>query len=388
MKGSCLQETMQRALQITSRVTPSRTPMPIIQNTLIRMIEKTVEFTATNLEMTVRMRIPADVDREGALTLPNKLLSDLVNTLPREPVNMEQTEKTAVMQIKCGSAKANINGAGAELFPPTPEVEENSVVVITAEEFRKAVARVAFCAATDNGRPVLTGVLMELDGKTLTTVGADGFRLGLQRSNLESPPSEGMRAIVPARTLLEVQRIAGNAERQVEIMIPETGNNIRFLVGSEEPGVTEVEVTSLLLAGTYPDYESLIPKELPNKAVFNLGDLSRTARRADIFAKDNNHTIRFDINRKHGETGSAIISSEAKDLGNNRAELNVEEMHGTDISIALNGKYIQEALTSLDSKLVTLETSTSSNPTRIGIPDDESYVHVMMPIVTLESATP
>ena len=161
MKGSCLQETMQRALQITSRVTPSRTPMPIIQNTLIRMMEKAVEFTATNLEMTVRMRIPADVEREGALTVPNKLLSDLVHTLPREPVSMEQTEETAVMRIKCGSAKANINGTNADLFPPIPEVEENNTVVITAEEFRKAVARVAFCAATDNGRPVLTGVLME-----------------------------------------------------------------------------------------------------------------------------------------------------------------------------------------------------------------------------------
>ena len=163
MKGSCLQETMQRALQITSRVTPSRTPMPIIQNTLIRMIEKTIEFTATNLELTVRMRIPADVEREGALTVPNKLLSDLVNTLPREPVNMEQAEETTVMQIKCGSAKANINGIGADLFPPTPEVEENSVVVITAEEFRKAVARVAYCArdgqraAGADGRPDAAG---------------------------------------------------------------------------------------------------------------------------------------------------------------------------------------------------------------------------------------
>ena len=385
MKGSCLQETMQRALQITSRVTPNRTTMPIIQNTLIRMIEKNIEITATNLELTVRMQIPADVEREGALTVPNKLLSDFVNMLPKEPVKMEQTEETTVMQVKCGSAKANINGANANLFPPTPEVEENSVVVITAEEFRKAVARVAFCAATDSGRPVLTGVLMQLDGTTLTTVGADGFRLGLQRSNLETPPSEGMSAIVPARTLLEVQRIAGNAERQVEIMIPASGNNIRFLVGSEEPGVTEVEVTSLLLAGNYPDYESLIPQELPNRAVFSLGDLSRTTRRAEIFARDENHTIRFEMSRKHGETGSVVISSEAKDLGDNRAELNVDEMHGTDISIALNAKYIQEALASLDSKQVTLETSTSSNPTKIGIPDDESYVHVMMPIVTLGS---
>ena len=215
-------------------------------------------------------------------------------------------------------------------------------------------------------------------------MGADGFRLGLQRSSLERPPTENARAIVPARTLLEVQRIAGNAERQVEIMIPASGNNIRFLVGSEEPGVTEVEITSLLVAGNYPAYETLIPQGLPNRAVFSLGDLSRTARRAEIFARDSNHTVRFEISRKHGETGNAVISSETKELGDNRAELNVQEMQGSDISIALNGRYIQEALASLDSKQITLETSNGSSPAKMRIPGDESYVHVMMPIVTLE----
>ena len=383
MKASCLQDNAQRALQITSRVIPARTTMPIVQNTLIRAIEKELEFTATNLEMTVRIRIPAGVEQEGALTVPNKLLSDLVNTLPSDLITLERVEESAVMRLRCGQSKVNINGAEENLFPPTPEVQEEHIAIITAAEFRKSVSRVAYCANSDEGQPVLTGVLMELEEETLTTVGADGFRMAVQKSRLETSAERKIKALVPARTLLEVQRISGNAERQVEIRIPEDGRNIQFLVGSEEPGVAEVEVTSLLLAGNYPNYRTLIPQDLPNRAVFSLSDLLRTTRRAEVFARGNNHQVRFELNLEAGGAGSAVVTSEAKELGNNRAVLTLEEIKGSNISIALNGKYIQEALASLNSKQVTLETSNSNSLAKLGIPDNDEYTHVMMPIVTL-----
>ncbi len=386
MKASCLQESMHKVLQITSRVTPGRTTMPILQNTLVRTTGtgQAIEFTATNQEMTVRMRIAAEVEREGELTAPNKLLTDFIATLPHEPVTIEQVENTFIMRIQCGSAKANVNGTNGELFPPVPETGETNAAVITAEEFRRAVNRVAYCAASHEGRPVLTGVLMELEGDTLTTVGADGFRLGVQRSQLQEPAEKNVSGIVPARTLLEVQRIAGKAEREVTILIPENGKNIRFVVGSEDPSISEVEITSLLLAGTYPAYESLIPQDLPNRAVFSLSDLSQASRRAEIFARDDSHRVRFQMSGGRGGEGTAVITSEAKDLGNNRAEIRMQEMNGNEIALSLNGKYIQETLSNLSSEQVMLETSNSTAPVKMSIPDDDSYVHVMMPIVTLE----
>ena len=133
MNASCLQENLHRVLQINNRVTPGRTTMPIVQNTLIRTAGKDLEFVATNLEMTVRIRIPADVEAEGELTAPNKLLSDFVNTLPREePVYMEKADGSEVLRIKCGYSKANVNGTSATLFPPVPEAEGGSRVIITA----------------------------------------------------------------------------------------------------------------------------------------------------------------------------------------------------------------------------------------------------------------
>ena len=150
--------------------------------------------------------------------------------------------------------------------------------------------------------------------------------------------------------------------------------------------MTEVEVTSLLLAGQYPAYQTLIPQDLPNRAVFSLADLSRTTRRAEIFARGDNHKVRFEISRGTGGAGSAVITSEAMELGDNRAELKLEEMQGSNIAIALNGKYIQETLACLNSKEMLLETSSGTAPARMGIPGQDDYVHVMMSIVMLEDS--
>ena len=384
MKARSLQEHMQHALQMTSRVIPARTTMPIIQNTLMRVIDGTVELTATNLEMTLRIRIPADIEREGSLAVPNRLLSEFFGTLPKGTVEMERPGETTVLRLRCGDTKANINGADANLFPPVPEVEESNTVIMESDEFRKAVVRVAHCAATETNRPALTGILMDLDEDNLTTVGADGFRLAVQRSKLTGPVVQPARAVVPAKTLIEVQRIAGNVGGQVEILIPEGGKTIRFRIGAEGEGNLDIEVTSLLLAGTYPAYQDLVPQDMPNQAVFNLGELSNATRRAEIFARDAQHAVQFEMSRASGERGRALITSKSNQLGDNRAELETEMMRGSAVSITLNGRYVQEALSSLNSKQVTLETGSGSSPAKMTTPDEgDDYVHVMMPIMTL-----
>ena len=384
MKAKNLQEHMHHALQLTSRVTPARTTMPIIQNTLMRAMEGAVELTATNLEMTLRMRIPADTEREGSLAVPNKLLSELVGTLPKGTVELERPGETTVLRLKCGDTKANINGADANLFPPVPEVDESNTVIMESDEFRKAVIRVAHCAATETSRPALTGVLMDLDEDNLTTAGADGFRLAVQRTKLIAPVSKPARAVVPAKTLVEVQRIAGIVGGQVEIMVPEDGNTIRFRIGAEGEDNSDIEVTSLLLSGTYPAYQSLVPQDMPNQAVFKLSELSNATRRAEIFARDVQHAVQFEMSRASGDRGRALITSKSSQLGDNRAELETEMVRGSAVSITLNGRYIQDALSSLNCKQVSLETASGSSPAKITTPDEgEDYIHVMMPIMTL-----
>ena len=198
MKAKCLQEIIHRALQITSRVTPGRTSMPILQNTLIQAQGEMLHLVATNLEMTVRMSLPATIEREGSLAVPNQLLRDFISALPRDVVELEQVENSTQMKLTCGLANANINSASADLFPPCPEVGSSMSITLTAEEFKKAVGRVAFCTASDNGRPVLTGILLHLEDGQLTTVGADGLRVAIQRTTLEKPSE------TPLETPLEI----------------------------------------------------------------------------------------------------------------------------------------------------------------------------------------
>ena len=384
MKAKCLQEVIHRALQITSRVTPGRTSMPILQNTLIQAEGEMLHLVATNLEMTVRMSLPATIEREGALAVPNQLLGDFISALPRDVVELEQLENTTQMRLTCGLANANINSASASLFPPSPEVGNITSVILTAGEFKKAVGRVAFCTASDNGRPVLTGILLHLKDGELTTVGADGLRVAIQRTTLETPSDINARVVVPARVMNEVQRIVSNNGEHVEIIIPTHEKHVRFRIGSEEPQSSDIEVISQLLVDSYPDYQGLIPEEMPNQAVFTLRDLQWAIRRAALFAQDNQHTVRFDMSRENGRE-RIIISSESKELGNNRAELPIKDMQGNNIVIAFNNKFIQDALNVLDSKKVRLETNNRTTPVKIMIPEEDDYVHVFMPILTLEN---
>ena len=424
MKAKCLQEVIHRALQITSRVTPGRTSMPILQNTLIQAEGEMLHLVATNLEMTVRMSLPATIEREGALAVPNQLLGDFISALPRDVVELEQPENTTQMRLTCGLANANINSASASLFPPSPEVGNSISIILTAAEFKKAVGRVAFCTASDNGRPVLTGILLHLEDGQLTTVGADGLRVAIQRTTLETPSETPLetpleitsetpwetpwekpwkipwetsletaldtpsgintRVVVPARIMNEVQRIVSNNGEHVEIVIPADEKHIRFRIGSEEPQSSDIEVISQLLVDSYPNYQGLIPEEMPNQAVFALRDLQSAIRRAALFARDDQHTVRFDMSRENGRE-RIIISSESKELGSNRAELPIKDMLGNNIVIAFNNKFIQDALSVLDSRKVRLETNNRTTPVKITIPEEDDYVHVFMPILTLES---
>ncbi len=150
---------------------------------------------------------------------------------------------------------------------------------------------------------------------------------------------------------------------------------------SPDPNLPEVEIISLLLTGTHPACTELIPRNLPNRALFDREGLLQSARRAEIFVR--NHHVRFKISRGNGQTGKAIITSENNELGNNQAELTLTELPGEDITINLNGQYVQKSLTTLPRPQVALETSGPRNPAKLSLPDHDEYIQVMTPIITL-----
>jgi len=205
MKLSCLQENLNKGLGIVGRAVATRTTLPITQNVLLATDQSRLKLAATNLEMAITYWTGAKVEEEGAITIPARLLSEFISSLPNDHINMTLTQHS--LQLKCARFEARINGLDAEDFPPIPQVSDGIATKIEAESLRKGISQVAFAAATEESRPVLTGVQAEFDGDKLTLAAADGFRLAVHNAPLLSPVSDKTAAIIPARALKRTESL-------------------------------------------------------------------------------------------------------------------------------------------------------------------------------------
>lgn len=375
MKLSCLQENLSRGLAIAGRAVASRATLPITQNVLLSTDQSMLKISATNLEIAITTWIGSMIEEEGAITVPARLLTEFVNSLPSDRIDLELLPDTGVLQLTCGRSEARINGTDAAEFPPIPTVEEGIAAQVELSALRNVISRVAFAAATEESRPVLTGVEMNLKGDRFTMAAADGFRLAVHHGNLVQPVASEVSVIVPARTLSELNRLLGDQDEPVEInMTPAKGQVLFRLRG--------VELVSQLLQGTFPNYEQLIPQTYQTRVVFDLEKLLRAARTAAIFARDGSNIIRLQIlPAGDGQlSGKVIISAQSEEVGDNQDEVDPDGIEGDESKIAFNSRYLLEVLSVLERGTVALETTTSSSPGVFKPTDSDDYIHVVMPM--------
>jgi DNA polymerase-3 subunit beta len=375
MKISCLQENLSRGLAIVSRAVASRATLPITQNVLLSTDQSMLKLSATNLEIAITTWIGAMIEEEGAITVPARLLTEFVNALPSDRIDLELPSGSGVLQLTCARAEARIHGVDANEFPPIPQVEEGVAARIGSQDFKLAISRVAFAAATEESRPVLTGVEAKLSGNRFTLAAADGFRLAVQHGTLAEPVESDIGVIVPARTLNELSRLLGDQDDPVEIMMVPARGQVLFKVGG-------VEVVSQLLQGTFPNYDQLIPQKYDTRSVFDLQKLLRATRSAAIFARDGSNIIRLQMTpgEEEGAVGKAVISARSEEVGENQGEVDTETIEGGESKIAFNSRYLQEVLAVLERGQVALETTTSSSPGVFKPIGSDDYVHVVMPM--------
>ena len=378
MKLSCLQENLSKGLGIVGRAVASRATLPITQNVLLSTDQSMLKLSATNLEIAMTTWVGAMIEEEGAITVPARLLSEFVNSLPSERIDLELEPGTGLLQVTCGRSQAHIHGADASEFPPIPTVDEGVAAQIDPVSLKSAITRVAFAAATEESRPVLTGVEMKLEGKTFSLAAADGFRLAVQTGTLVEPVESEIKVIVPARTLNELNRLLGDQEEPVEIMMTPAKGQVLFRVR----GGQTVETVSQLLQGSFPNYEQLIPQSYTTRAVFDLPTLLRAARTSAIFARDGSNIIRLQmVPGEDGDSaGKLIISALSEEVGDNQDEVDAEEFEGEGGKIAFNSRYLLDVLSVLERGKLTLETTTSSSPGVFKPTDSDDYIHVVMPM--------
>ena len=373
MRLSCLQENLSRGLSVVGRAVATRTTLPITQNVLISTDQSRLKLAATNLEIAISTWIGAQIEEEGSITIPARLLTEFANSLPAERIDITSVAQPKGLALKCARFEANMNGTDAEDFPPIPTVESGVIGKVEAQVLRDAITHVAFAAATEDSRPVLTGVKVEIVGEDFTFAAADGFRLAVYKGKLAEPVSEEISFIIPARAFQEVNRLIGSQEALVEFTVTPSKSQALFRLDN-------VEVVSQLIQGTFPNYAQLIPQSYDTKAVVDLEEFLRATRTAAIFARDGSGIVRVQVTgAANGSQGQLSISSRAEEVGDNQGEIDAK-VEGGEAKIAFNSKYLSDVLDVLGKGEVALESTTSSSPGVLRPLDKEGYVHVIMPM--------
>jgi DNA polymerase-3 subunit beta len=374
MRVSCLQENLAKGLSIVSRAVASRsTTLPVLSNVMLSTDNNRLKLSATNLEIGINTWIGAKVEEDGAITVPARTFVDLVNTLPPDRIDMELSVRTQTLHLRCGRSEANLKGIDAQEFPIIPTPQGNGQILIDPEKLAKMINQVAFAAATDESRPMLTGVLTKFDQDRLTMAAADGFRLSVRSTAIDTVVSEPVQVLIPAKALTELARIAGEQEDPIEITITSARNQILF-------HLTNTDLVAQLIDLQFPDYEQIIPKRYSTRTVASAVELLKAGRAASIFAREAANTTRLHI-VPGGELmpGHIEIAARSDETGDNVGEIDAT-VEGDEIEIAFNVRYLLDVLSVVDTPQVILETTTAGSPGVIKPIGDDDFIHVIMPM--------
>jgi len=373
MKLSCLQENLSKGLGIVGRAVATRSTLPITQNILLTAEQSRLKLAATNLEMATTCWIGAKVEQEGSITAPARLLIDFVNSLPNDLIEIALPSASHTLELKSGRFQAHINGIDAQDFPPIPKISDGMATSIEAANLKEGIAQVAFAAATEESRPVLTGINTEFEGEQLNLVAADGFRLAVHKTILTSPVDQKVTVIIPARTLNELNRLLSDQEEPVEITINQQKSQALFRLKN-------AEIVSQLIQGSFPNYSQVIPQSYTTRAVVDVNEFLRVTKMSSIFARDASGIVRLVVTPGSELTpGKVTVSAQAEEVGGNVSEIDAL-VDGEEAKIAFNVKYLSDVLSILRQTQVALEVTTPSSPGVIRPIGVDNYTHVVMPM--------
>jgi DNA polymerase-3 subunit beta len=386
VRVACLQENLAKGLAIVGRAVSPRSVLPVLHNVLIATEHSQLKLAATDLSTTITCWIGAKVEEEGATTIPARLLTEFVNSLSPEQIELELVARTQTVHLKCARTEAHIKVIDAQEFPIIPSMEGDHKISVDTSTLRRMIDLVTFAAATDESRPILTGTLVEFGDSTLTMAAADGFRLSVRSAVLSQAVGEPMKVIVPARTLAEVARVATDEERPVEIIVTPKRNQILFRISSKDLG-GPIELISQLIEGNFPDYKRIIPSGRNTRTVVNTQDFLRAAKIALLFARDATaaNTVRLQIAPGEETTPGRLVLATIAEVGDNVDQLDAS-VEGDPVEIAFNARYLIDLLSVLNSPQVVLETSSPSSPGVFRPVGDEEFIHVIMPMYIREES--
>jgi DNA polymerase III subunit beta len=374
MRVTCLQENLSKGLSLVSRAVATQSTLPVLQNVLLRTDSAQLKLSATNLEISVSCWVGAKVEEHGALTVPARLLSGLVRSLPADRVEMVATARTKSLRLICGQHEANIKGIDAVEFPAMPDLSGVTAIPLDPDELATMIAQIVPAAAVDESRPVLTGVLLRLSGRVLTLVASDGFRLAVRKAELAQLVHEPVEVIIPAQAMREVGQIAADEKDFVRLSISTRRNQALFRG-------TNAELLSQLLEGRYPNYQRFVPREHATRAVVETRHLADAIKLSLFFARDSANIVKLHIvPGEDGDAGRIDVSAASAQSGDNASRV-YAQIVGDEETIAFDARYLSDLLGVINSDALILETSTPTSPAIIRPLGDQDYTYVIVPIM-------
>ncbi len=375
MKVIVQQQQLAHGVSVVSRAVTSRSTLPVLSNILVKTDEGRLRLSATNLELGISAWIGAKVSEEGGLTVPSRTFVDLVSNLPSEDVILSVDERTQSLNVKCGTLNTDIKGISAEEFPPMPTPDDDTAIPLNVENFKEMIQRVVFAASTEDTRPNLTGVHMSFQGDILEMAATDGYRISISRATIGHKPPQNLEALIPARALSELSRIAVNGDETLLMSFPAGRGQVIF-------HLKDAELVSQLIEGNFPNYTAIIPTSFKTRTVLNTAQLLKACKQTEIIAREGSYIARLDIQPEAGSTSSGPqleISANSEQTGSSEVIVDAS-VDGVPLLISFNIRYLREALEVIKTANVLLETNAANTPGMLRPGGDDSFKHIIMPM--------
>ncbi len=368
MKFSATQENLVKGLQIVNRVATTRSTLPILGNILLLTDKGRLKLATTDLEIAITTHIGAKVDNEGAITVPARTLSEFVTNNHDTTIDFNLND--TLLEAKSAHVSVEIKGIDAQEFPTIPTLEKPEFTEVPALALREAISQTVFATTQDETRPVLSGVALFIKDQEIKLVATDSFRLA-EKKIIVPKGQKGIEAIIPARAMLELARLITDNIAQVSLCL--TKHQLVAVCG-------ETHLTSRLIEGGFPPYESIIPNDLPTTVTVNRHEFVAALKMASLFSRDSAYNVTFNVSDK--ELTLKALSSQ---IGTSLSRVTAATA-GEALTMAFNAKFILDALAVISSEAVQFRlkppTANTWFPGVIQSTEDLDYRYVIMPLRT------
>lgn len=369
MKISVLQENFNNALSHISRFISSKNQLPLLNNILLSTDNGRLKFSATNLELSINYWIGGKIEQEGSITIPPKEISEFISYLSPGKIDISLQENN-LLSVSSEKINSSFTTIPATDYPEFPKINDEKKIELDLSLFLESISQIAFSAAIEDIRPVLTSILCSFTKNSLTLVATDGFRLSLKEINLSKPinidDDQTITFLIPAKSLLEITKLAKNNQKLV--LGPTLDEHQIVFV------LDEIEVISRLIEGDYPDYQKIIPENFSTKVFINREDFLQAVKIASVFAKESANVVKLNI-----KSSTIELSANAPQIGQNKTIVD-SKIEGESVEIAFNYKFLVDFLNNCKSPEVTIQLNDSLSPVSFIDQSDPKFLHIIMPV--------